>query len=84
MSSAQGQPPLRYVVIHKPGPKWQPGVDFRKQPGVRDHVQHYMKLNDAKKLAFGGPFLDNSGGMMIPTDGFQDKRLRSSQALIRQ
>ncbi len=67
LAKAQSQVPVRYVVFHKPGPGWLPGVDFREQPGVQEHVKHYLKLSQDGKLAMGGPFLDNSGGMMIPT-----------------
>ncbi len=67
MSHSQNQPPIRFVVFHKPGPSWQQGIDFRQQPGVQDHVQHYLKFYEDGKLALGGPFLDNSGGMMVPT-----------------
>jgi len=49
--------PIRYVVFHKPGPKWGHGVDFREQDGVGEHVQHYLKLHKQGKLALGGPFL---------------------------
>ncbi|HAZ12910.1 MAG TPA: hypothetical protein DCY86_08995 [Bdellovibrionales bacterium] len=77
MSVAQNQPPVRYVVFHKPGPQWQQGVDFRQQPGVRDHVQHYMKLYQDGKLALGGPFLDNSGGMMVPVEGTTLEEIQS-------
>ena len=38
--------PVRYVVFHQPGPKWQYGVDFREQDGVGEHVQHYLKLHE--------------------------------------
>ena len=60
--------PIRYVVIHKPGPKWQHGVDFRQQEGVGEHVQHYLKLYEQGKLELGGPFLiADMGGMMVAT-----------------
>ena len=60
--------PIRYVVIHKPGPKWQYGVDFRQQEGVGEHVQHYLKLYQQGKLELGGPFLlPDMGGMMVTT-----------------
>lgn len=36
---------LRHVVVHSPGPNWQMGVDFREQPGVMEHVQHFAKLH---------------------------------------
>src|SRR5512147_853530 len=60
--------PIRYVVIHKPGPRWQYGVDFRQQEGVGEHVQHYLKLHEQGKLELGGPFLiPDMGGMMVAT-----------------
>jgi uncharacterized protein YciI len=59
--------PVRFVVIHKPGPNWQYGIDFREQPGVADHVQHYLKFFKQGKLDLGGPFLiPDAGGMMVP------------------
>jgi len=60
--------PIRFVVIHKPGPRWQYGVDFRQQEGVGEHVQHYLKLREQGKLQLGGPFLiPDVGGMMVTT-----------------
>jgi uncharacterized protein YciI len=58
----------RYVVFHSPGPSWQYGVDFREQPGVREHVEHYGRFHEEGKLELGGPFLvPDSGGMMVAT-----------------
>jgi len=45
--------PVRYVVFHKPGPKWMSGIDFREQDGVGQHVQHYLKLHEQGKLELG-------------------------------
>ncbi|MBN8581755.1 MAG: phosphoribosyl glycinamide formyltransferase [Anaerolineae bacterium] len=60
--------PIRYVVLHKPGSKWQTGVDYRQQAGVNEHVQHYFKLHQQGKLQLGGPFLlPDAGGMMVTT-----------------
>jgi uncharacterized protein YciI len=60
--------PIRFVVIHKPGPRWQYGVDFRQQEGVSEHVQHFLKLHQQGKLQLGGPFLlPDVGGMMVTT-----------------
>jgi uncharacterized protein YciI len=66
---------VRYVVFHRPGPKWQQGVDFREQDGVGEHVQHYLKLHRQGKLELGGPFLsEDAGGMMVATkDVSQDE-----------
>ena len=60
--------PIRYVVIHKPGPHWQYGIDYREQEGVNEHVQHYLKLHEQGRLELGGPFLvPDMGGMMVTT-----------------
>ena len=60
---------IKQVVIHSPGPDWEPGVDAREQPGVMLHIQHYAKLHEAGKLLYGGPFTDlDSGGLMIAAD----------------
>jgi uncharacterized protein YciI len=59
---------VRHVVFHHPGPNWKPGIDFREQEGVGEHVQHYLKLHMQGKLELGGPFLlQDAGGMMLAT-----------------
>jgi uncharacterized protein YciI len=73
--------PIRYVVIHKPGPRWQYGVDFRQQEGVGEHVQHYLKLHEQGKLELGGPFLlPDVGGMMITTKDVTQEEIESFAA----
>ena len=59
-------PEVHYAVIHTPGPRWQPGIAVREQPGLHDHVEHYRAIFMTGKLVFGGPFTDAaSGGMMV-------------------
>lgn len=59
-------PTVHHVVIHRPGPAWLPGTDFREQPGVLDHVLHYRAAHERGLLVLGGPFLGQDvGGMMI-------------------
>ena len=73
--------PVRYVVLHKPGPKWRYGVDFREQDGVGEHVQHYLKLHEQGKLELGGPFLiGDAGGMMIPTKDVSQEEIQAFAA----
>ena len=68
--------PIRYVVFHKPGPKWEHGVDFREQDGVSEHIQHYLKLHKQGKLELGGPFLlQDAGGMMVATKEVSQEEL---------
>ena len=60
---------IKQVVLHSPGPNWQPGVDAREQPGVMAHIQHYARFHEEGKLLLGGPFTDlDSGGLMIAAD----------------
>ena len=73
--------PIRYVVFHTPGPKWQAGLDFREQEGVREHVEHYLKFHEQGKLELGGPFLlQDAGGMMIATRDVSREELGSFAA----
>jgi uncharacterized protein YciI len=58
-------PPVYYVLFHTPGPGWRPGVGFRDQPGVMDHVRYMSQFEANGVLVMGGPFLDDSGGMMV-------------------
>jgi uncharacterized protein YciI len=63
-------PDVRFVVIHSPGPRWQPGRPVFQQAGVQEHVEHYRRLLADGKLELGGPFMDaGGGGMMIPAVG---------------
>jgi len=73
--------PTRFVVLHRPGPKWKPGVDFREQDGVEAHVQHYLKLFEQDKLELGGPFLaQDAGGMMIASRGVSREEIEAFAA----
>ena len=60
---------VRVVIFHSPGDAWRQGVPFREQPDVEEHVRHYRQLLEDGRLALGGPFLDDSGGMMIAKAG---------------
>jgi len=53
------------VLFHSPGPEWVDTLSFRDQPGIEKHVNYMATLLEKKKLVLGGPFLDNSGGMVI-------------------
>ena len=73
--------PVRFIVIHKPGPAWKSGIDFREQEGVGQHVQHYMKLHEQGKLELGGPFLlQDAGGMMVATKAVSQEELETFAA----
>lgn len=72
---------MRFVVLHRPGPKWVQGADFREQPGVGEHAQHYAKLHAEGKLAMGGPFvLQARGGMMVTTSDISREEIEAFAA----
>jgi hypothetical protein len=49
---------IRHVVVHRPGPAWQPGVPPFRQPGLDRHVAHYRSFLEA-----------DTAGMMVPVAG---------------
>lgn len=79
--SDQNSRPVRFVVFHRPGPKWQYGVDFREQEGVSEHVGHYLKLHQQGRLELGGPFvIPDQGGMMVATKDVSQEELEAFAA----
>lgn len=68
------RPVVYQVLMHTPGPQWKPGVPLREQEGVQGHVayMHTFLLNGT--MVFGGPFLDDSGGMMVMNASPEDAR----------
>ncbi len=66
LADTSALPPRRYfVLVHTPGPKWDPTKGFRDQAGVEQHAAYMQDFFDRGALILGGPFFDNSGGMMI-------------------
>jgi len=75
-----GQPPMYFVLVHSPGPKWQEGLSFQEQPGVDEHVRYMGELFERGLMVMGGPFLDNSGGMMISRTDTLEAALRLARS----
>ncbi len=65
MEQQDKKPTIYQVLFHSPGEKWIDSLSFQKQPGVIEHVNYMATFLQSKKLVEGGPFLDNSGGMMV-------------------
>jgi uncharacterized protein YciI len=66
-----------FVVIHSPGPAWEPGLPLLQQVGIQGHRAHYAQLLDQGHLLMGGPFTDAAGGgMMICKPGIDEDTLR--------
>ena len=65
LAPAQAAPPTYFVLIHSPGPLWDHAKGFRDQPGLEQHLGYMGGFADKGRIVLGGPFLDNSGGMMI-------------------
>ncbi len=69
---------IRFVIVHRPGPKWVEGKPMFEQEGLGEHVAHYRGwLADGKLLA-GGPFLDGfAAGMMVPEPNLPEAEIRA-------
>ncbi len=78
-------PPVRFVVVHAPGPLWKKGISFREQPGVGDHVRFMAGLAERDQLVMGGPFLDDSGGMAVlrVADAAEARRIAETDPAVR-
>lgn len=63
--AADPGPPVYYVLFHSPGPQWNGDFSFREQPGIEAHVGYMAGLLERGLLVMGGPYLDDSGGMMV-------------------
>ena len=77
IAAPEGPPPTYFVLMHSPGPAWDHGKSFRDQPGVDAHVGYMSGFADKGQIVLGGPFLDNSGGMMV----FDVASLEAAQAI---
>src|SRR5258707_7151276 len=56
--------PTHYVVIVKPGPKWVRGKGVSEQP-LGAHGRYLKEQMDKGTLVFAGPFLDDTGGLVL-------------------
>jgi uncharacterized protein YciI len=61
MTMPQGD---HYAIIYEPGPNWLPGKPTREQP-LKDHLAHLLRHGAEGRMTMGGPFLDNTGGLVI-------------------
>ncbi|MBL7960430.1 hypothetical protein JNL27_09360 [bacterium] len=75
----QKNKPVYHVIFHTPGPKWVDSLSFQEQPGIVEHINYMATILESKRLVEGGPFLDNSGGMMV-FDGSKDEAEKVANA----
>ncbi len=64
-ATPDSQPKRFFVLFHSPGPHWDQSKGFQDQAGIGEHVAYMKGFLDRGMLVMGGPFLDNSGGMMV-------------------
>jgi len=51
-----------FVLIHRPGPRWQAGAPFPEPSGIMDHITFMRRLDEDHRLILGGPFDDEWTG----------------------
>ncbi len=58
---------LRHVVFLEPGPSWTVGLELREQELYLEHQAHWRKAIDLGRVELGGPFVDETGAMIVPS-----------------
>ena len=53
-----------HVLIYRPGPAWLPGRSVFQQ-ALQPHLHYMHQLLQSRVLRIGGPFLDDSGGLVV-------------------
>lgn len=56
-----------FAVLYLRGTAWNNDVPFHQQAGVGRHRDFLASQYEAERLLFGGPFLDDSGGLAVYT-----------------
>lgn len=62
---ARQQPPVVYAVVFRQGPSWAKGKPLMEQAGIMEHLDYLDERLRAGELLMAGPFLDNSGGIVL-------------------
>ena len=58
------EPRKYFVVIYRPGSGWLLGKTIQDQP-TAEHTAYMKQLQQAGRLALGGPFKDSTGAIAI-------------------
>lgn len=54
-----------YFTIYRPGPGWVKEKTMFEQPKIREHGFYMGQLQMKGEIVLGGPFTDNTGGLVI-------------------
>jgi uncharacterized protein YciI len=65
-----------FVVDRPAGPGWVPGRGAREQPLWDEHAAFMDDLFERGLIALGGPFLDDSGAMVVMRAADEDEARR--------
>ena len=74
-----------FAIVYSPGPAWTEGKSQHEQP-LDDHVWYLMRHYRRRVLLMGGPFLDDTGGLVIIEAGAAEdaeRFLREDPAIAR-
>lgn len=53
-----------FIAHYHRGPQWQAGKSVFEQP-LQGHLAYMHQLVQQRRLLIGGPFLDDSGGLIV-------------------
>ncbi|MEE8303803.1 MAG: YciI family protein [Candidatus Tectomicrobia bacterium] len=64
-----------FVILYNPGPAWIEGKPVSEQP-LQGHVDYMHGVYQTGALLMGGPFADNTGGLVV-LDGVEKDEAQS-------
>lgn len=56
---------MKILIIYSRGQKWREGISLHDQPFIPEHAVYSQSLYDNGFAIMGGPFADQSGGMIV-------------------
>ena len=56
---------MLFTVVYRPSERWDPQKPAFGQDGISDHRDFLAARFEDGTLAFGGPFLDDCGGVAV-------------------
>jgi hypothetical protein len=74
---------MNLAVLYERGPNWLESQPMKEQP-LRDHLEYLLALHKEGKVIMGGPYADETGGLVVlVADGIDEaERIIASDPAI--
>jgi uncharacterized protein YciI len=68
-----------FALCYRPGPAWLAGKSVFEQP-LKEHLSYMRSLLDASSIVLGGPYSDDTGGLVAIEAESQEAALEVAAA----